>query len=125
MVAKKCAGKNKDGSACRGYAGKASKFCFQHDPKQAKARSAARKAGGRANKTPHSKAKAPGMVRDMPGVMELIDYVLAEALVLQNSLERGRLLVSIVGSYSSALQVGDMERRISDLEESIYGNKKH
>ena len=120
MAAKKCKAITKSGSPCRVFAG-ASGYCFMHDPLQAKARSAARKAGGRANKTPHSKARAPGAIRDMPGVMELIDYVLAEALMLQNSLERGRLLVSIIGSYTNAIQVGDMETRIANLEKSIYG----
>jgi hypothetical protein len=121
MTARKCKAINKDGSPCKGFAG-ADSFCFTHSPSRAKQRSAARKRGGRANKTPHSGTKAPARVRTMDDVLKLIDYALAETLILSNTLERGRLLVSIIGQYTSAIQAGDMEKRIENLEERIYGD---
>ena len=120
MTAKKCKAINQDGSPCNGFAG-ADGYCFTHSPGKAKQRSAARKAGGRGRKTPHSNKNAPGVIRDMPGVMLAIDYVWEEALILNNTLERGRLLVSIVGSYISAIEGGDFAKRLESLEESIYG----
>ena len=122
-MATKCKAINKDGSPCKSYAMASSQFCFHHDPAQGAARATARKKGGYANKTPHSGTKAPARVRTMDDVMSLIDYALAETLILSNTLERGRLLVSIIGSYTSAIQVGDLEERLRNLEEATYGNK--
>ncbi len=64
---------------------------------------------------------APKVITD---VMTILDYALQESLVLQNSIQRGRLLVSIAHGYIEALKVGEMEQRLEAVEMTLKMRKE-
>jgi hypothetical protein len=115
-MANLCKAINRDGQPCGAYALSGSDYCFMHDPSQAAKRAEARKLGGQRQRANHSGAVCPVTVQNMGDVLALLDYSLAESLRLENSLARGRLLVSLAGAYIEALQVGELEARIEALE---------
>jgi len=96
MSKKSCQVVKKDGKACRAAAGE-SGFCFMHNPALWQERSLARRKGGLNRITPHSEATCvvPTQIRSVQDILQVLDYALFEALLLQNSVLRGRLLVSI------------------------------
>lgn len=56
--------------------------------------------------------------------MTILDYALQESLVLNNSIQRGRLLVSIAHGYIEALKVGEMEQRLEAVETALKMRKE-
>jgi len=115
MAANPCKAITKSGEPCGAYAG-ADGFCFMHSPTQAARRAEARRLGGQRQRASHSGADCPVTVQSMGDVLRLLDYTLAEAGRLENSLARGRLLVSLADCYIRAVQAGEFENRIAALE---------
>jgi hypothetical protein len=124
-MGKSCKAITRSGKPCQAYAAD-SGYCFHHDPHQAEARAAARKLGGYNRRThPGSgPADAPQNVRKMSDVLEVLDLVLSDALKLENSISRGRLLVAIVEAYTKAIVTGDMESRMAAIEAAITANQQ-
>jgi len=125
-MAKRCKAKTKAGDPCGAWAVTGSKFCFMHSPSKRKERAAARKLGGYNRKAaPGGDPDGlPGEIRSMSDVLAVLDFALSDALMLENSISRGRLLVAIVGAFIQALREGEFEQRITALEERIYGEKQ-
>jgi len=98
----RCKAKTTNGQPCQAQAITGSKFCFTHDPASGAARAKARKAGGQRNRTPH-----------------VLDYSLAETLPLENSIQRGRLLVAICGAFIEAIKTGELESRLAAIESAL------
>lgn len=67
-----------------------------HDAARGKERALARRNGGLSTKKPHAgdASLLPSRVRDIEGVFSVLDYALHEVIVFENSIQRGRLLVS-------------------------------
>jgi hypothetical protein len=92
-----------------------------HDPRQASARAEARKRGGYNRRVGSGcdPGEVPAKIRTIGDVLEVLDFTLASALQLENSVARNRLLVAVVGQYIQAIQVGQFEERIAKLEELV------
>ena len=120
MSKKECNGKTKVGGKCRAFANE-NGFCFTHDATKGKERAIARRKGGLSKITPHiaDVSLVPKETRTIEGVMIILDYALQESLALQNSIQRGRLLVSIAHGYIEALKVGEMEQRLEAIEMAL------
>ena len=111
------------GKACGAYAGQ-SGYCYMHDPARAVERAAARRLGGRRRRAASGDpGRAPEAIRDIAGVLDLLDFARLDALRLENSVARGRLLVAMAGAYLAALQVGELEERVRALE-ALYHEQK-
>lgn len=86
MPKKRCKAKTKDGRPCTSPAGE-SGYCFTHDPARGRERAQARKRGGERRRVPHvadsSAVKTP--IRDVPGVMALLDVAAIDTLAQENS----------------------------------------
>ena len=125
MSKKQCEAKNKSGEPCNASAGETG-FCFTHDASRGKERATARRNGGLARITPSvaDKSLVPKENRTITDVMTILDYALQESLVLQNSIQRGRLLVSIAHGYIEALKVGEMEQRLEAVEMTLKMRKE-
>jgi len=116
----KCKSKTASGQPCQAQAITGSDFCFTHDPASAAARQAARKQGGLRNRVGHSDgANLPAQVKTIDDVLKILDYALQEALPLENSVQRGRLLVSIAGAFTEAIRAGELENRLAALEAAL------
>jgi hypothetical protein len=120
MAKQVCKGKNAGGTQCRAYAGE-SGFCFMHDAAKGRESALARRNGGLATKKPHiaDASLIPADVRSMDGVFAILNYALQESVVLDNSIARGRLLVSIAHGFIEALKVGELEKRLEALEMAL------
>ena len=117
-----CQAQKKSGDPCGAYALSNSDFCFSHDPTKATERAAARKLGGSRGQAAHGgdRTGVPEKVRTLADVLEVLDYVLAEALALENGVQRGRLLVAICGEFINAIETGEMETRLAALEMKVF-----
>ena len=126
MSKKECNGKTKVGGKCRAFANE-NGFCFTHDATKGKERAIARRNGGLATKQPHfaDASVLPSSVRNIASVLIVLDYALKEAVGLDNSIQRGRLLVSIAHGYIEALKVGEMEQRLEAVENAMNLRKQN
>lgn len=120
MSKKKCKGKTKHGRKCNAYAGE-SGYCFMHDATKGKERAIARRNGGYATKQPHyaDDSSVPAQIRQIEDVLIVLDYTLKETIGLDNSIQRGRLLVSIAHGYIEAIKVGEIEQRLESVEMAL------
>lgn len=116
----KCSGKNAKGGDCGAFAGP-SGFCFMHDASKGRERALARRNGGLSTKKPHTADASliPSEIRSIEGVFAVLNYALRESIILDNSIARGRLLVSIAHGYIEALKVGELEKRLEALEMAL------
>lgn len=114
---RKCQATNRNGEPCNAAAGE-NGFCFMHDANKGKERAEARKKGGLSKITPHvaDKSLVPKKTRTITEVMKILDYTLIESLALANSIQRGRLLVSIAHGYIEAIKTGELEQRLEMIE---------
>ncbi len=128
MSKKQCKATKRDGEACNAAASD-SGFCFTHDATRGKQRALARRNGGLKRITPHvaDASLVAKETRTIKDVMTILDYALQESLVLSNSIQRGRLLVSIAHGYIEALKIGEIEQRLEAIEMAFKmrkGNSK-
>jgi hypothetical protein len=118
---KQCQHVKTDGTRCRANAISRSRFCFFHDPRKAKQRAAARKAGG------YKKNKAAALPSDTPDrpLESLADVVslLGETI---NQVRRGEIdprVSNAVGYLTNvlikALEQGSLEERLAALEATV------
>jgi hypothetical protein len=128
MSKKQCQATKRDGEPCNASASETG-FCFAHDATKGRERAIARRNGGLKRITPHV-ADASLVIKEtrtIKDVMTILDYALQESLVLSNSIQRGRLLVSIAHGYIEALKVGEIEQRLEAVEMALKlrkGNSK-
>jgi len=120
MSKKQCKATKRDGQACNAAASDTG-FCFTHDAARGKQRAVARRNGGLKRITPHvaDASLVTKETRTIKDVMTILDYALQESLVLSNSIQRGRLLVSIAHGYIEAMKVGEMEQRLEAVEMAL------
>ena len=125
MSKTQCKANNQTGERCKAFAN-GSGFCFMHDAAKGKQRALARRAGGLATKTPHfaDASLLPSKVRSIEDVFAVLDYALRETVGLDNSINRGRLLVSISHGFIEALRVGELEKRLEAIEMALNMRKE-
>ncbi|MCY7344930.1 MAG: hypothetical protein LH614_01820 [Pyrinomonadaceae bacterium] len=125
MSDKKCKANTKTGEECKAFANE-SGFCFTHDATRGRERAIARRNGGLATKQPHyaDASVLPSSIRKIEDVLIVLDYALQESIGLDNSIQRGRLLVSIAHAYLEALKVGEMEARLEAVEMTLKLREK-
>ena len=123
---KRCEGINKKGEQCRAFATE-NGFCFMHDATKGKEKALARRNGGLATKKPHfaDASGLPSSIRTIEGVLIVLDYALQESVGLDNSIQRGRLIVSIAHGFIEALKVGEMEQRLEAVETALSLRKEN
>lgn len=126
MSKKQCQAIKRDGEPCNASASEAG-YCFTHDATKGRERAVARRNGGLKRITPHvaDASLITKETRTIKDVMTILDYALQESLVLSNSIQRGRLLVSIVHGYIEALKVGELEQRLEAIEMTLKMRKEN
>jgi len=116
-----CKAHTTNGQPCQAQALTDSRYCFVHDPTQGAARAKARKRGGERRRVPHmgNPEIIPTQVRTIDDVLKVLDYALAESMPLENSIQRGRLLVAIAGAFIEAIKTGELESRLAAIEAAL------
>jgi hypothetical protein len=114
-----------DGQQCRAAPLTNSDFCFMHDPGVAKERAEARRLGGMRRR----REKATSEIYDWAGltsvgeVRRLLELTVMDTLGLENSPARSRVLASLANASLKALEVGELEGRVSALERLLVDRK--
>jgi len=124
MSKKQCQASKRDGEPCNASASETG-YCFAHDATKGKERAVARRNGGLKRITPHvaDASLVTKETRTIKDVMTILDYALQESLVLSNSIQRGRLLISIAHGFIEALKVGELEQRLDAVEHALQLRK--
>jgi hypothetical protein len=98
-----------------------SDFCFWHDPDHAEEAEQARKLGGqrrRREKITEGAYDLEGL-DTIEGIRRLLNMALLDAVGLENSVARSRVIISGVLAAAKLLEVGEQEERIQALEAAI------
>ena len=116
-----CHGKNSRGEPCKMAAVKGDRYCFNHSPGKAQERARARKRGGEARHTPHAGelGSIPADIATIEDARQLLNYVMAELLVMDNGIQRARALIALFEAFTRSFEIGELEERIAALEERI------
>ena len=124
MSKKQCDSQNKDGERCKAFANE-SGYCFMHDEARDEVRALARRKGGLATKKPHYAPVEllPDSISKIEDVFTVLNYALQETVGLDNSIQRGRLLVSIAHGFIEAFKTGELEKRLESLELALKARK--
>ena len=117
----KCIAKTKNGRKCQAQSLKGKQYCFTHEPSNGKARALARRLGGKRRRVDHvgDASKIPSQVRTLSDVLSVLDYALSEVMPLENSTQRGRLLVAICSAFVDAIQKSEFESRLLTIEAAL------
>jgi len=115
----KCKAETKNGSPCRMEA-QSNGWCYSHDPDLAAERAESRRLGG-INRRRRRIAAVPKDVRlaTLADVTAALETALTDALVLENSAGRSRVIASICQAALKAIEMRtltDLEQRITELE---------
>ncbi len=123
---KQCKSNNKQGERCKAFANE-NGVCFMHDATKGKERAIARRNGGLATKQPHfaDASGLPSTIRNIESVLIVLDYALKESVGLDNSIQRGRLIVSIAHGFIEALKVGELEKWLESIENALNLRKQN
>ena len=98
----------------------ASGWCFVHDPSRGRERAQARKKGGRNRRAPKVKGRPDEIrLRSVEAVQKLLERTVADTLAQENSAQRSRTLGYLAGLALKALEVGELEERLTALEMSM------
>jgi hypothetical protein len=120
---KQCKARTRKGSRCPNAAGE-SGYCFTHDPNRKKERAAARKLGGLRRRRSGVSGE-PVEIKTPADVLKLINSVIADAMQLDNSPSRARVLLQAASAASSALEAGELEERLEAVEATLKIGDAH
>lgn len=115
-----CAALTAGGKACRMRPLLGSDYCFTHAPERAAERARTRKLGGRRRR----RVSAEGVPERVPlatvgDAQALLERAARDALMLDLSPDRCRVLVAAVGRALDVFKVGEVETRLAALEEQL------
>jgi hypothetical protein len=120
--ARQCSARNEQGQPCRQPPLREASFCFWHSPDHAKEAAEARRLGGLRRRREGAVAGAYelGSLETVAGIRRLLEIAIADALGLENSLGRVRLLVYVAVAAAKLLEVGELEQRLEALEGAMH-----
>ncbi len=98
-----------------------SPFCFWHSPDHAEEAAEARRLGGlrrRREKTLAGAYEIEGL-GSVVEIRRIVEIAVLDALSLDNSVARGRLLVACALAGAKLLEVGELEQRLEAVEGAL------
>jgi len=120
-----CKAITKSGQPCKAKPAAGSDYCAFHDPAWAAEIAQARKRGGYNRRTPKStEGTGPERLRTPEDVQALLEEVLENTRLQENSAQRSRTLISLGLAALKALEVGELEERLEALEVA-YKERMH
>ena len=121
MVRRRCAQELPDGRPCQAPPGRDSTFCFWHDPGKAEDLAEAQRLGGIRRKRERTIAAAYDVVGlgTVDAIRRILEIATIDALGLENSIVRARVLISAALAAAKLLETGELEARLATLEAAI------
>jgi hypothetical protein len=117
---RRCTGHARDGRPCGAPPQHDSEQCFWHDPSRAEDAAAARKLGGQRRRRERLVADTYDLdgLATIADIRRVLEIALAEALALDNSPVRIRLVTTIAAAATRLLDPGELEQRLAALEQA-------
>lgn len=120
MVAPKrrCEAIVEGGERCRAQPMRDVPFCFWHNPATAQDAAEARRMGGVRRRREGTVVGAYELdsLDDVAGLRRVLDIAVVDALSLENSVPRLRVLTTVVQVGARLLEVGELEDRLAAIE---------
>lgn len=117
VTAGRCQAQTKQGQPCGATPRTGQPFCAFHDPGRAAEQAQARRRGGYNRQTVKAAGvTGPESLRTPAEVQALLEEVLADTRLQENSAQRSRTLISLALAALKALEVGELEERLAALE---------
>lgn len=118
MVRRTCSVMRADGRPCGATPQRERDICFVHDPERAGEAADARRLGGLRRKRERTVADAYELVGldSVDGIRRVIEIGVFDALGLESSIPRTRVLISAAGAATRLLETADFEERLRFLE---------
>ena len=106
MAAKSCCHAHADGRPCRATPMRDAAFCFWHDPDKSEEAAEARRLGGLRRKREKMPAGAydVGGLGDVASVRRVLEIAVLDALGLDNSIARSKVLIGAAGVAAQLLE---------------------
>ncbi|MFH1475529.1 MAG: hypothetical protein ABIG85_06695 [Chloroflexota bacterium] len=125
MVSPSCAHPMPDGRRCRAPLLRDGTFCFWHDPGQAEEAQEARRLGGLRRGRERTLAVAYDLagLGSIEAIRRIIEIALFDALGLENSIPRSRVLISGALAAAKLLETGELAERIAALEAALTADR--
>ncbi len=111
-----CAAIRPTGSRCRMAPLKGSAYCWNHDPSRSRDRTAARRRGGEATRTPPG---TPVPLRDVGAIQRELEAVVGDTKMQPNSPDRSRTIIAALRLGLDVLAAGVWENRLAGLERRL------
>ena len=119
--ARSCEGIAEGGERCRAQPMRDVPFCFWHSPEHAQEAAEARRLGGLRRRREGTVAGAYEFegLASAADLRRLLEIAALDALGLDNSIARLRVLTTIVQVGARLLEVSELETRLAQLEEAM------
>lgn len=123
MAKTSCAFIKEGGERCRAMPIQGSQLCFWHDPEHAAEAAEASRLGGLRKK----RERTIGGVYDLEGlasvehIRRVLEIATLDALSLDNSVARSRVLIASATAAARLLEVGELAERLDALESLLKG----
>ena len=116
-----CAAASADGKRCPTAPLRDGAYCFMHSPDHAAEAAEARKLGGLRRRRETTLAVAYDFegLGSTESIGRIIEIATLDALGLENSIARCRVLIAAALAASRLLEVGELETRLSALEATL------
>ncbi len=121
QASRACKALNETGQPCGAPPLQEGDFCFVHAPENASEMQESRRLGGlrrRRERTVTSAYNVDG-IATIAQLQRILEIVIVDALGLENSPARGRLLIAAVLAGAKLREVGDLEERLHEVESAL------
>jgi hypothetical protein len=116
-----CSASTKTGERCGATPLHESEFCFWHSPDHVEEAAKARSLGGQRRRRESTLAGAYDLdaLDTVQAIRRVIEIVAFDALGMDNSVARGRLLIAAAQAATKLLEVGELEQRLERVEGAL------
>jgi len=120
-MSSRCAGLQRDGRRCGAYPIRGEEYCLWHSPDHEEQAKEARRLGGLRRKREKTVAGAYDVtgLSTVEDIRRLLEIAVLDALGLDNSLARARVLITAAGAAAKLLEVGELQARVQALEAAL------
>ena len=116
-----CRAMREGGHPCRAAPLRDGDYCLMHSPEHAEEMAEARRLGGQRRRREVTLIGVYDLdeLDSVPHLRRLLTIAATDALSLENSIARGRLLVSVALGAAKLLEVGGLEERVRAIEATL------
>ena len=123
-MSKQCEFIKPGGEPCKAYALLNLDYCFWHNPETASKRALAQKRGGQNRRAGKQSNHGRYSIKTTDDIAKALEDALNDACGLENSHARARTIGYLCQISLRALEVGELEKRLEALEQSIYQKQR-